>query len=59
MNAQQYTEPVHEIIVSGPLAGQQRHTFEKVDGDWTCECGERRDRFGKPLPDLLSLVIPE
>lgn len=54
MNAQ----PISTEIIHETFNGQDRHLFKKVDGDWTCECGERRDRFGKPLPDLLTLVPP-
>lgn len=52
MNAQ----PISDEIIHETIRGQQRHNFRKVDGDWTCDCGERRDRFGAPLPDLLSVV---
>lgn len=25
------------------------HYMRKVDGVWTCECGEQRDKHGKPI----------
>jgi hypothetical protein len=37
--------------------GRDRHSFTKVNGDWVCDCGERRDRFGASLP-TLPMVLP-
>lgn len=36
--------------------GRDRHLFAKVDGDWVCECGERRDRYGSSLPSLPHVL---
>lgn len=36
---------LHNITPDGRLM----HSMRKVDGVWCCPCGERRDRFGKPL----------
>lgn len=29
--------------------GRVQHSFKKRDGVWTCDCGERRDRYGRVL----------
>jgi hypothetical protein len=33
---------LHNITQDGRLM----HSFVKVDGIWTCACGETRDRYG-------------
>lgn len=45
VQAEQVQTPVHSITRDGRVM----HLFVKVNGVWTCGCGERRDRFGNVL----------
>lgn len=49
MSAAQPDPPVHEL-----RNGQECHYFTKKNQDgfqsvWVCDCGEMRDRFGRPM----------
>lgn len=38
------TDTVHEM-----RNGAECHYFNKVDGFWVCDCGERRDSAGRQI----------
>lgn len=42
----------HERTVDG----RERHYLTRVGRQWVCACGERRDRFGRPVELFLGVV---
>lgn len=44
--------PLEEVFHDRTPDGRQKHYMVRQGPLYVCECGERRDRFGNPLPQL-------